>query len=351
MAVTRLSDVITPEVFADYMTQDTMKGTAFFNAGLIQPDAELSNKLAGGGTTFQAPKWDDLRGTLGGISTDNPADILALNNVGSFQETAVRMTHNEGWGAMQFASQLAGSSAMTRIGDRVKNWWDLYFNDVAANLLLGIVSSNLANNAGDMYHDAGAASFSGTVALDAAQRLGDAKNKLNILSIHSKTESRMQKAGLLTNAFTPEKDIDGREFTGQMYMNKWRVVVDDRMPNGQTATDANPGGGASVNGVALAANEYLSVLSAPDVIGHGESQNEIIPVEVDREALAGNGSGEDRLVTRRVFTFHPRGHRFTSASMAGSTPTLAEIANGANWTRVYPEQKQMGMVAIKTTEA
>ena len=51
--------------------------------------------------------------------------------------------------------------------------------------------------------------------------------------------------------------------------------------------------------------------------------------------LAGNGSGQETIVTRREFIFHPRGVRWTSNSMAGSSPTNAELATGSNWAKVW----------------
>lgn len=55
MAVARLTDIIEPEVFGPYMLKETMEKADIFQSGLVVDNAELSAKLAGGGTTFQAP--------------------------------------------------------------------------------------------------------------------------------------------------------------------------------------------------------------------------------------------------------------------------------------------------------
>lgn len=348
MATTQLADVIQPEVFNDYITQNTMVQSLVYQSGLLTVDGMLSQKLGGGGNTFNAPAWGDLADNDPTISSDDPSDLLTLDKVTAYKETARRISVNKGWSAMMFASELAGDDAMKRIGDRVAAYWGRAWNRYTVNTLLGVFSNNVASNSSDMFHDAGAATFSGTVCLDAAQKLGDAAEKLQILVVHSKVHNRMQKAGLLTNAFTPESKISGQKIT--RYMDKYAVVVDDSMPNGNAKTPANPGGGASVNGTALAANEFVSFLAAPGVVAMGETAHKK-PVFLDENGLAGNGSGEEQLVTRKIVTFHPRGHRFLDASVAGDSPTLAEINNAANWSRVYPEQKQMGVVAIQTTEA
>jgi hypothetical protein len=52
------------------------------------------------------------------------------------------------------------------------------------------------------------------------------------------------------------------------------------------------------------------------------------------------------LINRRRYILHPRGVKFTSASVAGDSPTNAELENGANWARVF-ENKNVRIVAIE----
>ena len=51
------------------------------------------------------------------------------------------------------------------------------------------------------------------------------------------------------------------------------------------------------------------------------------------------------LINRRRYILHPRGVKFTSASVAGDTPTNAELETSANWVRVW-ENKNVRLVAI-----
>lgn len=78
-------------------------------------------------------------------------------------------------------------------------------------------------------------------------------------------------------------------------------------------------------------------------LGNG-SHPRIIPTEIDRDSLA--SSGEDYLITRRIFILHPRGIKWTEANVADAFPTNAEIANGANWERVF-EPKAIRIVKFK----
>jgi hypothetical protein len=51
------------------------------------------------------------------------------------------------------------------------------------------------------------------------------------------------------------------------------------------------------------------------------------------------------LINRRRYILHPRGVKFTSASVAGESPTDVELQNQANWERVW-ENKNVRLVAI-----
>ena len=75
-------------------------------------------------------------------------------------------------------------------------------------------------------------------------------------------------------------------------------------------------------------------------LGNGFMEKE---TEVGREAL--KGIGIDYLVSRRAFLLHPRGVRFKAQTVTGITPSNAELANKANWERVY-EPKDIRIVKM-----
>jgi hypothetical protein len=70
--------------------------------------------------------------------------------------------------------------------------------------------------------------------------------------------------------------------------------------------------------------------------GHGTEG-----IEMARDAL----NSDTFLVNRRRFILHPRGVKFTSASVAGANPTNPELENALNWTRVW-ENKNVRVVAV-----
>ena len=63
--------------------------------------------------------------------------------------------------------------------------------------------------------------------------------------------------------------------------------------------------------------------------------------EFARDAL----NGDTSMIMRRRYILHPSGVQFTSSSVAGKSPTDAELALAANWVRVY-ENKNVRIVAV-----
>ena len=147
--------------------------------------------------------------------------------------------------------------------------------------------------------------------------------------MHSGTEAALKKLDLID--FLP--DSEGKpslaSFQGR------RVVVDDSLPTRAGSTD----------GVV-----YTTYLFGPGAFARGVAPLDSAPlqggigtegVEMFRDALA----SDTGLINRRRYILHPRGVKFTSSSVAGDSPSNAELETGANWTRVF-ENKNVRIVAV-----
>ena len=114
-----------------------------------------------------------------------------------------------------------------------------------------------------------------------------------------------------------------------------RVVVDDNLPTRAGSTDGTVyttylfGPGAFGKGSAALDSEPLQG-------GHGTEGVELARVPLDSDTV---------LINRRRYILHPRGVKFNSASVAGDSPTNAELETASNWTRVY-ENKNVRVVAV-----
>lgn len=335
MAVTRISDVIVPEVFFNYMAKDTTEKTEIFRSGILRPDSELSAKLAGGGRTFNVPFWKDLDNTESGIGSDDPAVIGTPGKLTSGKDIARRQVRTRGFSSADLAGVLAGDDPMKRIVSRVNAYWDRQFQSILVNTLTGVFADNAANDAGDMIVDIGTDAsgapaagelISAEAVIDAAYTMGDNAEGLKVIVMHSTIKKRLEKLNLID--FIP--DARG-EIQFPYYLGK-RVVVDD--------------GCRQVAGTNRV--KYWTYLVGDGAFGWAENGAGLTPIAVERKEDQANGTGVETLWTRRQFALHPYGIKFTDTTVTGDFPTNAQLALAANWDRVYSERKQIPIAALVT---
>ena len=310
---TRIADVIVPEVFNPYVIQRTAELSALVQSGIVVPNPELDRLASSGGKTINMPYWDDLTGD-DEVLSDSDALTPAKINVG--QDIAVLLMRGKAWAANDLAKALSGDDPMRAIGDLVAAYWARMEQKTLISTLSGAMgATSMAGNVHDISAGEGAvAVIDGANFLDAAQKLGDAKDRLVAVAMHSAVETYLAKLNLIE--YIKESDANPRV---PYYMNK-RVIVDDSMP--------------------AAGGVYTTYLFGAGAVGRGEGSAPV-PAETDRDSLA----GDDILINRRHFILHPRGIAFTGTA-AGTSPTNAELATTTNWTRMY-ENKNIRIVQFK----
>lgn len=336
MATVRISDTIVPEVFGPYMLKETMAKADVFKSGLVVSSDELSAKLAGGGTTFQAPVWNDLADTNGSeITSDDPEDEIVPDKLTAYKMQSRRQFRAKAWSTMDLTSELAGDKPMDRILSRVSDWWARDFNRITVATMNGIINANVANNSGDMVFVGGVgtggsttptAAISAETILDAAQTMGDRKDMLKVIMLHSVVENKLKKLNLIDYIPDSEGKVNIPTYLG------YQVMVSDTLP---------------VTLISGSDYAYTSYLCAPGLLGFGESAPDM-PVETKRYPGKGNGSGMEVLYTRRQFALHPLGHNWKEASVALQFPSNTELETAGNWERKFPERKQLPFVALIT---
>jgi hypothetical protein len=319
--MTAISDVVVPEVFAQYMMRETAEKARIFQAGLMQTNGVISSFLEGGGQTVNLPMWADLGGDEN-ISSDVIANKATPLSVSANQDIAIRHNRNQGWTAADLVEAFAGDDPLAMVSSRVSTYWANQLEKMMVNTIDGIIADNLANDGGDMVFDA-AAVISAEAIIDAAATMGDADDRLSAIIMHSKVYAQLAKLNLID--FIPDSQGVVRFPT---YLG-YRVIRDDDCTINTTPTP----------------DEATTYLVASDAFAWGESTARV-PVEIDRDPTAGDGGGAEELWTRRQFCLHPYGFQWLSASMAGKSPTNAELANAANWDRVAQERKQVGIAAL-----
>lgn len=303
----KISDVIVPEVFNPYVVQRTMELSAIFQSGIAQRTGEFDRLASSAARTVQMPFWGDLTGD-DEVLSDSGA--LTPGKIQANKDEAVILRRGRAWGANDLAANLAGDDPLRAIADLVAAYWARRYQAALVSTLQGVFASPSMS---DLVHDISgqtgdAAVISAKTTVDAAQKLGDAKTQLSAIVMHSATEAALAKQDLIDYVKPSTGSIEVPTFLGK------RVIVDDGCPY-----DSGTG-------------TYTTYLFGPGAIAYGEGNPVgFVPTETDRDTLA----GEDYLINRRTFILHPRGVRFTSAQVAGVSPTNDELATAANWNRVY----------------
>jgi len=313
---TRIADVIVPEVFNPYVIQKTAELSALSQAGIISNNPELDRLASSGGRLINMPYWDDLSGEDEVLSD---SEALTPGKITAGQDVAVLFMRGKAWSVNDLARALSGDDPMKAIGDLVANYWARRRQALLFAILKGVFASesmtgnlhNISGGTGD------AALISAETFLDAAQKMGDAKEKLTAIGMHSAVVTYLTKKDLIDTIPDSEGKATIKTFLGK------RVIEDDGCPYDSTT------------GI------FTTYLFGEGAIGLGNGAAPV-PTETDRDSLA----GEDILINRQHFVLHPRGVRWTDKIVAGASPTNEEVANGLNWERVY-ENKNIRIVCFR----
>lgn len=312
---TKVADVIVPEVFNPYVIQRTAELSALSQAGIISNNDELDRLAQAGGRLINMPFWDDLDGD-DEVLSDSTA--LTPDKITAGQDVAPLFMRGKAWSVNDLAKALSGDDPMAAIGDLVASYWARRRQILLFAILKGVFASeSMSNNLLDISGENTANKISASTFLDATQKMGDAKERLTAVGMHSAVVSYLSKQDLIQTI--PESE--GKP-TIKMFLGK-RVIEDDGCPYN------------SSTGV------YTTYLFGEGAIGLGNGAAPE-PTETDRDSLA----GDDILINRQHFVLHPRGVKWTDTSVVGSSPTNAEASIGANWLRVY-DNKNIRIVCFK----
>ncbi len=315
---TIIEDVIVPEVFNPYVIERTAELSAFYQSGIIARNPVLDELASSGGKLINMPFWEDLDGDDEVLSD---TEALTVGKITADQDVAALLTRGKAWSVNDLAKALSGDDPMAAIGDLVAAYWARRFQAVLIKTLDGIFGNDATEMNTNQHDITGSPTakdddvISAKTAVDAIYKLGDNADKLTGFAMHSATVAKLLKDDQIEYIKPSEGAAEIPTFLGK------RVVVDDGLPNS---------GGS-----------YTTYIFGAGAFGWGEG-GAPVPTETDRDSLA----GDDILINRRHFILHPRGVAFQNASVAGATPSNAELAAYQNWKRAY-EAKNVRIVQFK----
>ncbi len=335
MAQVQIADVIVPAEFTDYQVENSFTSTALYESGVAVLSGVIQDQLQAGATQFAVPIWNDIADVEPNYSTDNPAQLSVPNKVAAYSLNVRKTFANNAWSTMDLAGELSGSDPLGRIQSRVQAYWQRHMEKRLIASLTGILYSNVANNAGDMVVDisgqtGAAANFSATAVINTAATLGDRLENIKAIAMHSHVYSQ----ALINDEvqFIPSSlGTPISTYRGML------TLIDDNL--------------TVANGV------YLSVLFGSGAVGFGTSAPRTgLGTELWRAPAAGNGGGQTILYSRMNIGMAPAGYTWsdsfssggTQTTIAGESPSLADLANPGHWTRATSQRKSIPLAFLLT---
>lgn len=331
MAKTLITDVVVPEIYLPYHFEETASQSKFIRAGIIARDAEMDALASGGGKIITMPFWQDLSGDSEVMDEANPlttAKIAATSDAARIQNRA------KAWSTSDLAGHLAGDDPMRAIARRTGAWQARDDQSIVLSILKGVFAdASMADSILDIGITTGtptsANTLTGASFIDAQQLLGDQKDTLVAIGMHSQTEAYLKKLDLLETVEESQGNATYQTFRGL------RVVTDDNMPV-DTSGDVD---------------KYTTYLFGAGAIAWG---NDSSPRPLDGAGFGNHYleygrtplSHSSDLILRRWFLMHPRGVKWTDTSITGATgPNNTDLENASNWARVY-ERKNVRIVKV-----
>ena len=332
MAKTAVADIIVPTEFEKYAIERTAELSNFGQCGIVEHAPEFDALAAGGGREVKMPFWKDLTATRQLLSDSG---TLTVNKITSDQDIARIQNDAQVWSVNHLAKVVSGDDPMQAIVDMVAGYWARIDEGLIVSCLKGMFSAAsmsgnlLAIHSETIAGQSATTRLNGSTFVDACAKLGDVSDRLTAVAMHSATEAALRKLDLIDFIPDSEGKAQLRTFQGR------RVIVDDNLPTRAGTTDGTVytsylfGAGAFAKGASPLDGEPLQG-------GFGTEGVEVARVPLDSDTV---------LINRRRYILHPRGVKFTSASVAGDSPTNAELETGANWARVF-ENKNVRIVAV-----
>lgn len=341
MAITKITDVVTPEIYLAYMAEEFPEQNALVRSGVFTtPPPNVVAQLNAGGDTIQSPYWDYIpRGEPQIPSDVDTTDITPL------KVTADKMRMRkqywvQAWSSMDLAGILATGNAKDPKAHLLRSlgtYWAGAEQTMLFKTLEGVKADNDANDSDDMfysvYNDVASPTASNKFSRSAFDRalntMGDALGGVNLIGVHS-------------SVYLSMKDNDDIDFIQDSKLEKeipmykgCQVIVDDQAT---VTTGTN-------------SDKYTTYLLGPGSIAFARASMDPDRVIEDwREPLSGNGGGQTTSVVREDCILHPMGMDWTEASVAGVGPTGTELATATNWDRKY-DRKNVKIAFLDTNAA
>lgn len=315
-----------PQLFLEYQQEEIQDRNQLVNSGLLVTNDAIQAEFAKGGKTIDLPFFGDLSGDSEVL---NDVTGLTPSQLAGDVQTGVRNIRGRAWSASDLAGELAGSDPMQAIARRTGQYWVRDMQKTLISILKGMFVSGgpLASS-----HAVGGTTtqLSQSAMVSGIAKLGDAGQELTGILMRSQVYYALMNLDLIVPASSTSQ-LDTRLSSQRLELGTYLgrpVFVDDTLPY-----DAGAGtGGTDVHHTYFFGPGAFAYATAPAKT----------PVETDRDSL----KGIDYLMNRTHYLVHPNGISWVG-NAAGNAPTNNELATGANWSKVFTDDRNIRLTQLR----
>ncbi len=325
--VTTLADIAkipVPVIWGAIEEKYNASTNPFRAAGVVKSDPLFQSRAAGEGSRTTVQSWNALPYATANISSDDPTEHSVPLKLTTRTWDAVRTHRNVSFSEMDLVVDLMGQDPLGNIAERVGA--QFMPQDETARMfaiLDGLVAADKADGS-KITTTITDKVFDIQMLIAGLQKLGDAKASVKALGVSSATHALL--AGQNVNGYVnpvAQTDIDFGTFAGK------RLIVDDRFEDKVVGTKTL----ARIYGLG---EDLFHVGRAPAKT----------PVEIERDASAGNGGGQSTVYFRWQDIIHPVGYSFSGTTAKQGGASEAELRTANKWTRIS-EKKNIPLIVIE----
>lgn len=329
MASTILTDVnFQSQVFKDTMLGEFTDRLGLLSSGILveAPESVISSNDRG--YTVAVPKWNTLSGDSVQITT---ATSTTINNFTDYKDIAVWVEREKAWGSDQMIAVVAGKDPTEEIARQLGMYGAIEMHRIAMKTLTGVFATALGTT--HTYDGSGDVINPDSI-VEAKYLLGDNNDLLKVIVMNSKVEADAIKQKILTY------DNGGADTynTGRVgNLLGLAPTISDKLAAVSSVYSSFIGAIGSM--IYKLRNRPVQRFTNANVYKIGQFE-----VELNREAKT--AGGQDELIMRWSGLTHVPGVQWNGT--VASNPTDAQLATGANWTKVATDDKLIKLVQLKT---
>ena len=315
-----------PEVFSGYMAEQPTWNDKIYASGIMVEDNTIMDLIGEKGNVATLPFYvpidenDDPALNNDGMTDNTPSEISGG------KQTAMMIQRMKAWKAKDFTKELTGAAPMTHVANSVAGYYrQVWTRDLMTTTDAIMQLPGMANHITDLSAEAEATpgeanNINATTLIYAQQKaLGDMADGFGLLLINSYIFAKYKALGMvdynkytITNAI--EREVELPTIGGLIPLVTDRFTID--------TSGANP--------------VYKSYIIGQGAFLTCQKNNYENPYYTDYDPET--AAGIEKLYTKQGRVIHPNGFSIKAESIAGESPTNAELGNKANWTLKFKEK-------------